>query len=63
MKIVKIIDGIDDLEELCLIRERMENEFTSPSEINLYFRVIELIDKEIKTIINNLKNEIKINEE
>lgn len=52
---VAVIDQVDTLEKLHEIRYRLGNEFSSPSEMDIYLLAVEILDKEISSVIAELK--------
>ena len=52
---IAVIDQVDTLEKLHEIRYRLGNEFCSPHEIDIYLLAVEIVDKEITSVIAELK--------
>ena len=52
---IAVIDQVDTLEKLHEIRNRLGNEFCSPHEIDIYLLAVEIVDKEITSVIAELK--------
>lgn len=48
---IAVIDQVDTLEKLHEIRYRLGNEFCSPHEMDIYLLAVEIVDKEITSVI------------